>query len=96
MKEGQVRARQLFNTHMLRYFKELNADNEEGAKVHWDRANREFILGNFPKGDKMKMISQATRNEQPAVVRAMKRYIDKKQTPEAYQEWRDFLRRRGL
>jgi hypothetical protein len=95
-KDGQVRARELFNKHMIRAFKELDGDNEAGFNLNWDRANKEFILGNFPKGDKMKMISQALRDEQPLVVRAQKRFMEQKQTPEAFQEYLGYLRRRGL
>jgi hypothetical protein len=93
---GQKESLKKYNLHIRRAFEALDKNDDAGFTTHFDRANREAVIGGFRQDELAKMMRNALQDNEPLVVRSHKRLMDRIKTEDQFEYYKKFLEKRGL
>jgi hypothetical protein len=84
-----------YGLYVRRAFEAHDKGDLEGFNLYMDRANAQFILGNFPESKRMTMAKRTTDDHAPLVERVYKKFMEIVNTPEAFEDYKKRLEKRG-
>jgi hypothetical protein len=92
---GQKAFEQRYSLYVRRAFEAHEKGDLEGFNLYMDRANAQFILGNFSEQKRMTMAKRALDDHAPLVERVYKKFMETVNTPEAFEDYKKRLEKRG-